>query len=76
MRMVAIWSEVRRYLIGAFEDGIVRTCLGFTAVEFDTPRGCIGGYFPEMNALVPLSSVGEGSFTPTSKSILVRIEKA
>ena len=63
-------------LIGAFEDGIVRTCLGFTAVEFDTPRGCIGGYFPEMNALVPLSSVGDGSFTPTSKSILVRIEKA
>ena len=63
-------------LIGTYDDGRHRTCQGFRVVEYDTPRGCIGGYYPEMNALVPHQTVGEGSFTPTSKSVVVRIEKA
>lgn len=63
-------------LTGTYDDGHLRMCKGFRVVEYDTPRGCIGGYYPEMNALVPHQTVGDASFTPTSKSILVRLEKA
>lgn len=63
-------------IIGTYEDGHLRECRNFRVVEYDTPRGCIGGYYPEMNALVPHQTVGNMSFTPTSKSIRVRLEKA
>jgi anaerobic selenocysteine-containing dehydrogenase len=43
-------------------------------VEYPTARGCIAAYFPEANVLVPLDSVAEGSNTPTSKSVPVRLE--
>lgn len=63
-------------ITGTYEDGNLRECKGFRVLEYDTPRGCIGGYYPEMNALVPHQTVGDGSFTPTSKSVLVRMQKA
>jgi hypothetical protein len=40
---------------------------------YDCPA-CAATYHPERNALVPLDPVGEASGTPTSKSIVVRIE--
>jgi molybdopterin-dependent oxidoreductase alpha subunit len=46
----------------------------FRAVAYDTPRGCAAAYYPETNALVPLDSVADISGTPTSKSVLVRLE--
>ncbi|MFC5287453.1 FdhF/YdeP family oxidoreductase [Actinokineospora guangxiensis] len=46
----------------------------FRVVAYPTARGCAAAYFPEANALVPLDSVAEGSGTPTSKSIVVRLE--
>ncbi|HEY4094467.1 MAG TPA: FdhF/YdeP family oxidoreductase, partial [Baekduia sp.] len=46
----------------------------FRTVAYETPRGCAAAYFPEANVLVPLDSVAEGSGTPTSKSIIVRLE--
>ncbi|MEM6728033.1 MAG: molybdopterin dinucleotide binding domain-containing protein, partial [Pseudomonadota bacterium] len=63
-------------IIGAHDDGHHRVCTGFRVVEYDTPRGCIGGYYPELNALVPHQTIGDGSFTPTSKSVRVRLERA
>ena len=48
----------------------------FRAIGYDTARGCIAAYFPEANAVVPLDSVAEGSGTPTSKSVVVRLERA
>ncbi|GJE53587.1 FdhF/YdeP family oxidoreductase [Methylobacterium thuringiense] len=45
----------------------------FRLVPFDMPRGSLAGYYPELNVLVPLSSFGELSDTPTSKSVLVKI---
>ncbi|MEM1237799.1 MAG: FdhF/YdeP family oxidoreductase [Pseudomonadota bacterium] len=76
MRAMGIASGDLVDITGTFDDGQHRTCKGFRVVEYDTPRGCLGGYYPEMNALVPHQTVGEGSFTPTSKSIVVRLEKA
>jgi hypothetical protein len=37
------------------------------------PRGSLAGYYPELNVLVPLSTFGEKSDTPTSKSVLVTL---
>ncbi|MCP2260118.1 oxidoreductase alpha (molybdopterin) subunit [Streptoalloteichus tenebrarius] len=48
----------------------------FRVVAYPTARGCAAAYFPEANALVPLDSTAEVSNTPTSKSVVVRLEPA
>ena len=45
-------------------------------VPYDLPTGTLGGYFPELNPLVPLWYHDELSQTPASKGIPVRIERA
>ena len=55
------------------EDGVERVAEDFRLVPFDMPRGALAGYYPELNVLVPLSTFGEGSDTPTSKSVMVRL---
>jgi len=62
-------------LVSVWSDG-ERRAAGFRAVEYSTPRGCAAAYFPEANVLVPLDSTAEGSNTPTSKSIVIRLEPA
>jgi molybdopterin-dependent oxidoreductase alpha subunit len=49
---------------------------GFRLVAYPTAQGCAAAYFPEANALVPLDSVADESQTPTSKSIVIRLEPA
>jgi molybdopterin-dependent oxidoreductase alpha subunit len=46
----------------------------FRVVSYPTATGCAAAYFPEANSLVPLDSTAETSNTPTSKSIVVRLE--
>ncbi|RKQ90933.1 molybdopterin-dependent oxidoreductase alpha subunit [Solirubrobacter pauli] len=53
-----------------------RRAARFRVVPYDTPRGCAAAYYPETNALVPLDSVADGSGTPTSKSVVIRVEPA
>jgi molybdopterin-dependent oxidoreductase alpha subunit len=53
-----------------------RRAKAFRAVGYPIPRGCAAAYFPEANVLVPLDSVAEVSNTPTSKSVVVRLEPA
>ena len=62
-------------IVSEWQDGTERRARKFRVVEFDTARGCAATYFPEANVLVPLDSVAETSRTPTSKSIVVRLEK-
>jgi molybdopterin-dependent oxidoreductase alpha subunit len=62
-------------LVSVWSDG-ERRASGFRAVEYATPRGCAAAYFPEANVLVPLDSTAEVSGTPTSKSVIIRLEKA
>ncbi|MEM6903625.1 MAG: FdhF/YdeP family oxidoreductase, partial [Pseudomonadota bacterium] len=69
---LGIEAEQEVDVIGCYEDGVERIAEGFQLIPYDTPRGCVAGYFPELNVLVPHQSFGEKSFTPTSKSILVR----
>jgi molybdopterin-dependent oxidoreductase alpha subunit len=54
--------------------GEERVAPRFIVVPYDLPRGCCATYFPEANPLVPLDSVADKSNTPTSKSVIVRLE--
>ena len=57
-------------------NGVERRARAFRVVGYPTARGCCAAYFPEANVLVPLDSVADGSRTPTSKSVVVRLEPA
>jgi molybdopterin-dependent oxidoreductase alpha subunit len=50
-----------------------RALRGFRTRAYDVPRGCAAAYFPEANALVPLSHHAEGSLTPAYKSVVVSL---
>lgn len=56
-----------------WNDGITRRVSGFKLVPYNIPRGNLAAYYPETNPLVPLSSFGDDSGTPTSKSVPVKI---
>ncbi|MCF6781694.1 FdhF/YdeP family oxidoreductase [Stutzerimonas stutzeri] len=60
-------------LVSLWDDGIERRVSGFTVLAYDTPPGQAAAYYPETNPLVPLESTGLQSYTPTSKSIAVKI---
>ena len=62
-------------LVSVYADGERRAAC-FRAVAYPTPRGCAAAYFPEANVLVPLDSTALTSNTPTSKSIIIRLERA
>ena len=62
-------------IVGTHDDGVVRVAEGFRLVPFDMPRGSLAGYYPELNVLVPLSSFGKESDTPTSKSVMVSLRR-
>jgi len=62
-------------LVSLWEDGRERRVKGFTLLAFDIPAGQAAAYYPEVNPLVPLESVGDGSSTPTSKFVAIRLEQ-
>lgn len=61
---------------GVHDDGVARVLRRFRVVSYPTPVGCAAAYYPEANVLVPLSHVAEGSNTPASKQVIVRVEPA
>ena len=61
-------------LVSEWEDGTERCAPAFRIVAYETPRGCAAAYYPETNPLVPLDSTAEGSNTPTSKGVIIRLE--
>ena len=63
-------------LVSEWTDEVERRAEDFRVVAYPTARGCAASYFPEANVLVPLDSTAEGSRTPTSKQIIVRLEPA
>ena len=60
-------------LLSDAEDGQERYVGGLTVTPFDLPEGCIGGYYPELNPLIPLSHHDQQSKTPASKAVPVKI---
>jgi anaerobic selenocysteine-containing dehydrogenase len=62
-------------LVSEWSDGD-RRAQRFRIVAYPLARRTAAAYFPEANVLVPLGSVAEGSNTPTSKGIIIRLEQA
>jgi molybdopterin-dependent oxidoreductase alpha subunit len=60
-------------LVSEWSDG-ERRADAFRLVAYPIARRTAAAYFPEANSLVPLGSVADTSNTPTSKSIIVRLE--
>ncbi len=60
-------------LVSEWEDR-ERVARDFRIVSYDQPRGCAAAYYPETNPLVPLDATAEGSNTPASKSVVIRLE--
>jgi anaerobic selenocysteine-containing dehydrogenase len=61
-------------LIGHYK-GEKRYAHRFMPIPYDIPEGNTAAYFPETNVLVPLDSTADESNTPTSKAIMITIEK-
>jgi molybdopterin-dependent oxidoreductase alpha subunit len=62
-------------IVSEYVDGVERRAPAFRATEYPVAKGTCAAYFPETNVLVPLDSTADVSGTPTSKSIIVRLEK-
>lgn len=60
-------------LVGDAGDEVMREVHGLTVTAFNLPDGCLGGYYPEMNPLIPLWYHDVASKTPASKGVPVRI---
>jgi molybdopterin-dependent oxidoreductase alpha subunit len=54
-------------------DDIHRSVSGLRVQPFDIPEGCMVGYYPELNPLIPLSHHAKESKVPAAKSIPVRL---
>ncbi len=57
-------------------DSIERKVNRFRIVTYDTPRGSAAAYYPETNPLIPLDSTALESNTPTSKSVIIRLQRS
>ncbi len=60
-------------LVCAVNDGIPRRVDDLTVTPYDLPAGCVAGYYPELNPLVPLGYHEKNSQTPAYKGTPVEI---
>ncbi|PVA05979.1 FdhF/YdeP family oxidoreductase [Thalassorhabdomicrobium marinisediminis] len=60
-------------LASTIDDGTKRQVDGLTLTAFDLPAGCVAGYYPELNPLVPLALHEKNSQTPAYKGAPVRV---
>jgi molybdopterin-dependent oxidoreductase alpha subunit len=54
-------------------DGVQRSVPHLRVQPYDIPAGCVLGYFPELNPLVPLSHHAKESKVPAGKSVPIRL---
>lgn len=57
----------------AVEDGITRHVKNLVVRRYAIPRGSAGGYYPELNPLIPLWHHAKESKVPAAKSIPIRL---
>jgi anaerobic selenocysteine-containing dehydrogenase len=57
------------------DDGVERSVAGLRVVAYGIPAGCLGGYYPELNDLIPLEHHAIESHVPAAKSVPVRIQR-
>jgi anaerobic selenocysteine-containing dehydrogenase len=57
-------------------DGSTRTVYGYRALAYDTPRGSVFGYMPELNVLCAIADHSEQSGQPLTKQLIVEVSSA
>jgi anaerobic selenocysteine-containing dehydrogenase len=57
----------------ALGDEVSRRLEGLRVVEYPIPEGCVAGYYPECNPLIPLWHYAKDSKVPAAKSIDIRV---
>lgn len=63
-------------IVSISSDAVRRVARAFKVTPYDLPNGCAASYFPEINTLIPLDSTADRSHTPTSKFIVVKLERS
>lgn len=56
-------------------DGVARSVGGLRVTEYSIPEGCVAGYFPECNPLIPLWHYARESKVPAAKAIDVKVQR-
>lgn len=59
----------------AVDDGVTRRVDDLRITPYDIPPGCVAGYYPECNPLLPLWHHAKESHVPAAKSIPVRLRR-
>jgi len=59
----------------ATHDGVTRKVDGLRVVEYPIPQGCVAGYYPECNPLIPLWHYAKESKVPAAKAIDIRVAR-
>jgi molybdopterin-dependent oxidoreductase alpha subunit len=57
-------------------DGVARSVANLRVMPYNIPKGCVAGYFPECNPLIPLWHHAELSKVPAAKSIPIRLSRS
>jgi molybdopterin-dependent oxidoreductase alpha subunit len=57
-------------------DAVTRELDGMRVHAYDIAQGCMMGYYPECNPLIPLAHHAKDSLVPAAKSIPVRLRKS
>ena len=73
MRRLGLEEGQTVTLVSDIDDGTTREMPGLKVTPFDLPDGCVAGYYPELNVLVPLDYHDRKSQTPAYKGAPVRI---
>jgi molybdopterin-dependent oxidoreductase alpha subunit len=57
-------------------DGTTRSVYGYRAIAYNTPRGSVFGYMPELNVLCAIADRSEQSGQPLTKQLIVEVTPA
>ncbi len=75
LQRLGLTSGDRVTILCAVRDGVERSVADMRLVSYNIPKGCVAGYYPECNPLIPLWHHAKESFVPAAKSIPVRLLK-
>ncbi|WP_332876646.1 FdhF/YdeP family oxidoreductase [Massilia sp. S19_KUP03_FR1] len=56
-------------------DGVARSVAGLRVTEYSIPAGCVAGYYPECNPLIPLWHHARESKVPAAKAIDIKVQR-
>ncbi|MBO0904773.1 FdhF/YdeP family oxidoreductase [Jiella sonneratiae] len=73
MRRLGLTDRDRVDLETHAEDGVTRRVENYLVHEWQLPKGNCAGYYPELNALIPLWHHSRRAHVPAAKSVPVRI---